>query len=118
MSTHKSIMTFLSLMTGPTPAQCVADGLDSTDSFQPIVTEIFSNGCCGNLALMLRMAFGGEIYKSSDQCHIVTKIGERMYDITGDVTGKYSDLVPITEAQLHDQDYVNNYSFDLRGPIV
>ena len=83
-----------------------------------MITEIFSSGCCGNLAIMLQLSFGGQLYLSDQSSHVVTNIGDRYYDVTGDVTGKYGDLVPITAQQLHDQDFVNNYSLELRGPII
>lgn len=109
---------FLRLLTGDTPQQCVDIGLDAEDSFHPVVTNIFTNGCCGNMAMVLQIAFGGQMYKSPTHHHVVTKIGDRVYDITGDVTGKYSDLTPITPTQLHDEDFINNYSYQLNGPIV
>lgn len=118
LTIHERVVSFLQLMTGPTPQQCQDDGLDGSDSFHPMITEIFSSGCCGNLAIMLQLSFGGQLYLSDQSSHVVTNIGDRCYDVTGDVTGKYGDLVPITAQQLHDQDFVNNYSLELRGPII
>lgn len=118
LSIHQRVLTFLSLMTGPTPSQCEETGLDREDSFHPMITEIFTSGCCGNLAMMLHLSFGGEIYKCTDICHIVTTIDGRFYDITGDVTDKYNHVVPITVEELYDNDFINNYSMELRGPML
>lgn len=59
-------------------------------------TDVFSNGCCYWFANILYKRFA---YKEIDEKvtivydqvanHFGTKIGEHVYDITGDVTDKY-----------------------------
>lgn len=52
--TRTSINRFLTLMRG---TYCTGDHLDLVDSAHPINTEVFTNGNCGNLALILAGVF-------------------------------------------------------------
>lgn len=57
------------------------------------VTDVFSFGCCYWFAKILFDRFshlsGTEIMYDEIENHFGTKVGESVYDITGDVTAKY-----------------------------
>lgn len=103
-------------------------GLDKDDTSLHIMEEIYTMGNCGNFAVVLCLAFPGSIpyYVKSEKegsvNHTVTKIGSRLYDITGDVTNKYYIAEETTIQQIISEhskyDFINNYSFGIRGPIV
>ena len=88
------------------------------DSSEEIVEEVYSRGNCGNFAKALVLAFGGKVVKVRCISHVVAVIEDKLYDITGDVTHRYSKygVEDIPENEL--SDYVNNYSFIFRGPII
>lgn len=57
------------------------------------IDEVFQNGCCYWFAYILFARFlksGAFIVYDEVANHFGTKIGDRVYDITGDVTDKYS----------------------------
>jgi hypothetical protein len=69
-----------------------------------ILTQIFSRGNCYMFARTLKLVFPeGELYNFELWgVHILFKLGDRFYDINGDVTARYSNsglINPITEAQ-------------------
>lgn len=81
----------------------------------PIMTEVFTQGNCRNLAEMLRMLMGeGEVVmvRTVGVIHAVYSYRGRLYDITGDVTDQYSLFVG---GRLSSLDY-SNYSWEDRGP--
>lgn len=54
---------------------------------------IFTNGCCYWFSLILNKRFpNSTIMYDVIQGHFVTKINNRLYDITGDVTDKYDPI--------------------------
>jgi len=84
-----------------------------------IITEIFTNGNCGNLALLLTKVFGGKIYSIKDRYHIIAKIDNEYYDITGRLKNIDESLIEqVTENWLYENDFVHNYSFPDRGPAI
>lgn len=58
------------------------------------VIDTFSCGCCYWFAHILHDRFGDQSYIVYDEIenHFATYIDGRIYDITGDVTGKYKML--------------------------
>ena len=56
------------------------------------VDTVFTCGCCYWFATILCLRFHDKARMMYDQVenHFVTEISWRMYDITGDVTGKYN----------------------------
>lgn len=57
------------------------------------INEVFQNGCCYWFAYILFTRFlksGAIIMYDEVANHFGTKIGDRVYDVTGDVTDKYS----------------------------
>lgn len=56
------------------------------------VDTVFTCGCCYWFAVILCLRFQEKARMMYDQVenHFVTEIDGRMYDITGDVTGKYN----------------------------
>lgn len=50
------------------------------------VIEAFTCGCCFWFAQILSERFGGTILFDDIEGHFATKIGERVYDVRGDIT--------------------------------
>lgn len=114
MDIHQRVLHFIGLIRGQEITQDLLDhGLVPDDSSAPIITEVFTRGNCGNFAEALRVAFGGEVMKVEGACHVVCKIDDRLYDVTGDVTTQYRHYQPVAASE-----YMDNYSFAERGPIV
>ena len=56
------------------------------------INDVFTLGCCYWFALILLLRFAkedAEIMYDQVMCHFGTKINDRVYDITGDVTDRY-----------------------------
>lgn len=64
--------------------------------------DVFSNGCCYWFAVILCDRFDGEMYYLEVENHWITKIGDRFYDVTGEVSGdnaeRWSEFVLKDEA--------------------
>lgn len=105
-----NVLTFISLIRGNMPWPDAAEG----DSSIGIITEVFTQGNCGNFAQALKIAFGGEVVFSDT--HLLCRLDGRMYDITGDVTRNHPNWRPATMMEL--EDMTNNYSFSDRGSIL
>lgn len=110
MSSH--ILKFIELIRGAQEPGCTDD-----ETARGITKEIFSQGNCGNFALALQMAFGGDLVIAEGHSHVAAAISGRVYDITGDVTAVHKWL-PTTESNIRNDCLVDNYSFEFRGPIV
>lgn len=54
------------------------------------VVDVFTKGCCYWFAYILSARFKGTLMYDSVANHFATEIGGRIYDISGDVTDKYS----------------------------
>lgn len=123
MDTPTKVMLLITSLKG----EEVGNGLEEDDTSFHIMEEIFSSGNCGNLAVVLCLAFNGAIPclvrlpSEKHIHHVVTNIGGRLYDITGDVTNKYTVVDVTTVAELisnKDHVFYGNYSFGTRGPMV
>jgi len=70
--------------------------LNKTDYY---IKLIFTRGACYKFYEFLKELFpNAEPYlRKSDKNHVVTKIDEKYYDITGEVTGEY---LPLSEADI------------------
>ena len=75
MTKHDEVMKFISRFT-------------SGDK-KAAVEECFTCGCCYWFAHILKYRFQGEIVYDEIENHFGCKIGDIVYDITGDVTAKY-----------------------------
>lgn len=104
-----NILTFINLIRGNLPFE----GAEIGDTSIEIVTEVFTQGNCGNFAQALQIAFGGQVVFSDH--HLLCLIDGRLYDINGDVTHKYPNFRHPRIIEL--EDMTNNYSFDNRGPL-
>lgn len=51
----------------------------------------FTNGCCYWFTQILRQRFGGNTMYLPVFGHFIQEINGRLYDVTGDVTDKYSN---------------------------
>lgn len=105
-----------------TPAKIVDPSLSVDDSAFPIITEVFLNGNCGNLVLAMKYAFPEAVLLySRSQCHAVIRLDNRLFDIRGDVTSLFKnvkDFEIYTSEDIRNECIVNNYSFELRGPML
>lgn len=62
-----------------------------TVSADQTIDRVFTEGCCYWFALILCTRFpGAEMMYDLTSNHFVAKIKGHLYDITGDVSGKYS----------------------------
>lgn len=74
----------------------------------PIIEDIFLNGSCCNFYFILKSVFPESVAYFNIE-HVITKIGNRYYDITGEISLKeFSDkkYMPINEF------YPNKYKDD------
>lgn len=54
------------------------------------ITDVFTMGCCYWFALILHIRFpNSTIMYDPIQNHFATMIGDRLFDITGDITNQY-----------------------------
>jgi hypothetical protein len=109
------IQHFLALLRGA-PVNNV-QGLSPDDTSYHIITEIFSTGNCGNLAIIMANMFNGELCCTQD--HAFTEIiinGIPTYwDITGEIFPP--SFTYVTSEQLDQLGFIDNYSFEERGPL-
>lgn len=110
---NPKVLKFLELLRG---TSWIDPDTQQDCSSNEIVREIFNHGNCGNLALILQMAFGGTLYRVVYHLHIIIKIEDTFYDIDG-VWEKNDWLQEVDEKWLHDHNYIDNYSFPDRGPV-
>lgn len=64
-----------------------------------VLVKTFTTGYCYYFALILNHRFGGNILYCCEEGHFITKIGNYMYDITGNVTNKYKNSKLLTEKE-------------------
>lgn len=116
MKIHDRVMTFLSALRGD--LEVPPDySITLAETSQEIIHEIFQGGNCGNLAVMLSLAFNGEPVEIGD--HFVGRVNGRLYDINGDVTDKYASAaqtVRTVQWVIRHSMMYSNYSFEHRGP--
>lgn len=116
MSKHDTIIQFIELIRGP---EQMADGiLTADDTSRGIITEVFTNGNCGNFAQALALAFSGNVIYVEEAHHMVCEIDNKLYDITGDVTDKYWHKYCVVPSSSKLEDMTGNYSFAERGPLI
>lgn len=102
-----NILSFINLIRGNMPFE----GAELGETSIEIVTEVFTQGNCGNFAQALQIAFGGQVVFAEH--HLLCLIEGRLYDINGDVTHKFPTYRYARISEL--EDMTNNYSFDNRG---
>ena len=72
------------------------------------VDYVFTSGCCYWFALILNTRFpDSKIMYEPVLNHFVTEIDGRLYDVTGDVTSKYTNIVEWDTYALDDDLYRN-----------
>lgn len=115
--TRTSINRFLTLMRG---TYCTGDHLDLVDSAHPIIAEVFTNGNCGNLALILADVFQGGVFVDETTVHACMGVKIDGIITYWDISGEIHPSSPkqVNECELIDMGYVDNYSFDERGTLV
>lgn len=72
-----------------TKHELVMDYIKQFRDFGPDVVNLFSNGMCYHFVVILRHRFGSQnssIMYDQVANHFATRIGGRIYDITGDIT--------------------------------
>ena len=65
------------------------DILDFISNFKD-AQSTFLFGCCYWFAYILKVRFGGSTYYDPIIGHFIQKIGDRFYDVRGDVTEEFS----------------------------
>lgn len=108
------ILAFIELIKGAPALTGVHFTEDDTS--RGIITEIYTQGNCGNFAQALALAFDGEVLVVDGFIHAVCRINGRLYDISGDVTDKFPNVSEPSLSRL--EDLTNNYSFAERGPMI
>lgn len=89
-----------------------------------IIEEIFTNGDCGAFSMILNFVFpGGKFICVNNGDHYLYSIDDRFYDVTGDVTEKYSNtkdyiLSEVSKEELIDDITMNNYCFYIRKCLI
>jgi hypothetical protein len=114
-------------------------GIDN--SSREIMEEMFTKGDCGRFFFILKSVFPeSEPYAITPNIealdngyihHVITKIGDKYYDIRGvfdeerlhDLNdfvdkGWFESVFITTEHWLYECDLFNNYSYEVRGPIL
>lgn len=62
-----------------------------------VLIDTFTLGYCYYFAVILKERFTGTILYDWLEGHFITEINNRLYDITGDVTDKYTHLYTFDE---------------------
>jgi hypothetical protein len=118
------VLAFIEVLKGP---QIRAVGsLSREDCARPELVRIFSMGNCGRFAAVLQLLFpGGQIVRLVDRSHYAYRLGDRLYDVLGLLTEGREDMANWTGetedaavAELADDDVLDNYSAEAKGPIV
>lgn len=127
--TEDNVLNFIALMKGIDPYT------------RELMEEIFMRGDCGRFYFILKSVFpeavpyaitqSAEALEDSNITHVVTKIGDKFYDIKGifdeerlhgiegyEEKSWSESVLPTTEQWLYFSDLFNNYSFEFRGPIL
>lgn len=137
---RKNVLNYINILKGLSPDELkkIDSGqgiLDEWDSSFKIIEEIFTNGNCGRFYHILKFTFyaakpyGVAIEGMEDEIsHVVTKIGNNYYDITGEFTYKIGDknkdndtivdIFEIDDETIYTNMLDTNYSFNARGPII
>jgi hypothetical protein len=62
--------------------------IEEVDNSNPVIRDIFLNGSCFNFYHILKVVFPSSVcYYSQVAGHVITRIGDCYYDITGEVLG-------------------------------
>ena len=108
------VLAFIELIKGsPAPT---GHYFTEDDTSRGIITEIYTQGNCGNFAKALALAFDGDVLVVEGFIHAICRINGRLYDISGDVTDKFPNVREPMVGEL--DDLTNNYSFSDRGPMI
>jgi hypothetical protein len=111
-------------------------GIDKTT--RELMEEIYMQGDCGRFHVILNSVFPEAkpyVFKGDYFRHVLSKIGDKYYDIKGIATlDRFKDIEgyeftrdaknleevirEVTLVELLEEDMFNNYSFEFRGPIL
>lgn len=70
---------------------------------EEVLFNTFTKGYCYYFALILNTRFGGHILYDEKEGHFVTKIGNYIYDVRGDITNFYKNV-----SLLNEEEWKNN----------
>lgn len=70
---------------------------------EDVLLNTFTKGYCYYFCLILNTRFGGNILYDEKEGHFVTKIGNYIYDIRGDITNFYKNV-----SLLNEEEWKNN----------
>lgn len=92
--------------------------LSVNDTSHNIICEIFTEGNCGNLAIILAEVFGGKLCANDVHAFVEIQIDSEptYWDITGEIFPKWFNYY--SKEELIDNMFVDNYSFELRGSLA
>jgi hypothetical protein len=80
--------------------------LRATDEY---IETIYMNGSCYQFHLFLRKMYPeSEPFINKQEDHVITKIGRRFYDITGEIKGKYYPLTPELKKKVEEWSFYKN----------
>lgn len=66
---------------------------------EDVLLNTFTKGYCYYFCLILNTRFGGNILYDENEGHFVTKIGNYIYDIRGDITNFYKNVSLLNEEE-------------------
>jgi hypothetical protein len=132
---HTRVLAFIGALKGIDWAKEYPEQqFDKDDTAVHIIEEIYSRGNCGNFAVALCIAFPEAVpyyvahlddiqfgvSNKEIEHHVAVEIGDRLYDIKGDVTDYYekstqTTIEEIIQSKTHG--FFSNYSFKERGPM-
>ena len=95
----------------------ILDFLKALRHDEPYVQAIFMNGGCYRFHLFLKKLYpDSECYIQEDDDHVVTKIGDHLYDVRGMIEEKFVDMYRPLPTELLEE--VESWSFHRRSIMV
>jgi len=84
--------------------------ISAVRELSPMMTTICTQGSCYPFYELLKTVFPAAVPYYNDKAHVVTKIGDRFYDITGEVKPKNAVAMSRTEKKVQSQ-FVSDLRF-------
>lgn len=82
-------------------------------------TKMFKSGCCGNIASLIKLMFpDSEILYCRSEGHLMAKLNDKLFDITGDITEEFKDKKLNIPEPVDIEDMTDNYDAFNNRPIL